>query len=159
MSKGRQTCTERADSRTPYRGYNSVGRVSALQAECRRFESDYLHQPSPSYGSAGHRLRLKHFTLPKLFERRRVRSLTTGSWKLKENCNSYTRSAGSDPRHKARNFSLRQKKVIELSKRASSDRPVRAERTKEANTLLLSVYGRTTDALASGGYEGRGRLR
>ena len=25
-------------------GYNSVGRVSALQAECRRFESDYLHQ-------------------------------------------------------------------------------------------------------------------
>ena len=28
----------------PERGYNSVGRVSALQAECRRFESDYLHQ-------------------------------------------------------------------------------------------------------------------
>ena len=25
--------------------------------------------------------------------------------------------------------------------------------------LLLSVYGRTTDALASAGYEGRGRLR
>ncbi len=25
--------------------------------------------------------------------------------------------------------------------------------------FLLSVYGRTTDALASGGYEGRGRLR
>ena len=25
--------------------------------------------------------------------------------------------------------------------------------------ILLSVYGRTTDALASGGYEGRGRLR
>ena len=29
-------------------GYNSVGRVSALQAECRRFESDYLHQSSQS---------------------------------------------------------------------------------------------------------------
>ena len=28
-----------------HRGYNSVGRVSALQAECRRFESVYLHQP------------------------------------------------------------------------------------------------------------------
>ena len=28
----------------PAWGYNSVGRVSALQAECRRFESDYLHQ-------------------------------------------------------------------------------------------------------------------
>lgn len=27
------------------------------------------------------------------------------------------------------------------------------------NNFLLSVYGRTTDALASGGYEGRGRLR
>ena len=107
VSKGRQTCTERADSRTPYRGYNSVGRVSALQAECRRFESDYLHQPTPSYGSASHEY-LKHFTSPKLSERRRVRSLKTGSWKLKENCNSYTRSAGSDPRHKARNFSLRQ---------------------------------------------------
>ena len=24
-------------------GYNSVGRVSALQAECHRSESDYLH--------------------------------------------------------------------------------------------------------------------
>ena len=30
----------------PERGYNSVGRVAALQAACRRFESDYLHQPS-----------------------------------------------------------------------------------------------------------------
>ena len=28
-----------------------------------------------------------------------------------------------------------------------------------ARPLPLSVYGRTTDALASGGYEGRGRLR
>ena len=27
------------------------------------------------------------------------------------------------------------------------------------NNFLLSVYGRTTDALASVGYEGRGRLR
>ena len=28
-----------------------------------------------------------------------------------------------------------------------------------SENFLLSVYGRTTDALASGGYEGRGRLR
>ena len=28
----------------PSWGYNSVGRVAALQAACRRFESDYLHQ-------------------------------------------------------------------------------------------------------------------
>ena len=27
----------------PFWGYNSVGRVSALQAECRQFNSDYLH--------------------------------------------------------------------------------------------------------------------
>lgn len=25
-------------------GYNSVGRMSALQVECHRFESGYLHQ-------------------------------------------------------------------------------------------------------------------
>ena len=31
--------------------------------------------------------------------------------------------------------------------------------TSEDENLLLSVYGRTTDALASGGDEGRGRLR
>ncbi len=31
-------------------GYNSVGRVAALQAVCRRFESDYLHQ-SPAGAS------------------------------------------------------------------------------------------------------------
>ena len=31
--------------------------------------------------------------------------------------------------------------------------------TRLARSFLLSVYGRTTDALASGGYEGRGRLR
>ena len=31
--------------------------------------------------------------------------------------------------------------------------------TSEESIFLLSVYGRTTDALASGGDEGRGRLR
>ena len=32
-------------------------------------------------------------------------------------------------------------------------------RPKRGESFLLSVYGRTTDALASGGDEGRGRLR
>ena len=54
----------------PSWGYNSVGRVAALQAACRRFESDYLHQSEGMY--------LKHFLI---FE----------NWKLeiKENYNSY----------------------------------------------------------------------
>ena len=81
-------------------GYNSVGRVAALQAACRRFESDYLHHTEVSS------------TIFSIFENRKL--------EIKENYNSY----------------------------------IESERF-----FLLSVYGHTTDALASGGDEGRERLR
>ena len=41
----------------------------------------------------------------------------------------------------------------------SYTRSMAARPSKRGNNFLLSVYGRTTDALASGGDEGRGRLR
>ena len=48
-----------------------------------------------------------------------------------------------------------------LSSECLSCRNPNTQRLDDSNTesFLLSVYGRTTDALASVGYEGRGRLR
>ena len=79
-----------------------------MQAECRRFESDYLHQFED----------VSQAFL--IFENRKL--------EIKENYNSYNE--------------IDDRKVV----------------FSEEN-FLLSVYGRTTDALASVGYEGRGRLR
>ena len=51
------------------------------------------------------------------------------------------------------------------SRKGLHERPGERSACREARAkgarprILLSVYGRTTDALASGGYEGRGRLR
>ena len=39
------------------RGHSSVGRASALQAECRRFESDCLHQ---THGRVAQLVRASH---------------------------------------------------------------------------------------------------
>ena len=94
--------------------------MSALQAECRRFESDYLHQSEGMY--------LKHFLL---FENRKL--------EIKENYNSYNE--------------------IDNPKELSKARILLRVKLRRMKNFLLSVYGRTTDALASVGYEGRGRLR
>ena len=81
------------------------------------------------------------------------RSLKTGSWKLKRITTRISRLDGVI--HPCENY----------LKQRSGARPAASECAKARGTsegachLLLSVYGRTTDALASGGYEGRGRLR
>ena len=86
-------------------------------------------------------------------ERAERRSLKTGSWKLKRITTRMTRSDGEI--HPCENY-LKQRRCSGDTVRAKS---VRTTDDGGRRHLLLSVYGRTTDALASGGYEGRGRLR
>ena len=62
-----------------------------MQAECRRFESDYLHQPPLKLWLVGYNGSFKHLLAEEagsIFEK----------WELeiKENYNSYTRSGGSN---------------------------------------------------------------
>ena len=66
-----------------------------------------------------------------LFENRKL--------EIKENYNSYNE--------------------IDNPKGLSSARILLRVKLRRMKNFLLSVYGRTTDALASVGYEGRGRLR
>ena len=70
-------------------------------------------------------------------------SLKIGSWKLKRITTRITRST-----------------TARSSQSEVGIRTFGTFRTFEhSQSFLLSVYGRTTDALASVGYEGRGRLR
>ena len=77
-----------------------------------------------------------------IFEKRKLET--------KENYNSYTRSGCAVLARPRREDFSRQ----ELARRAG---PVLGP--PGGGAVLLSVYGRTKDALASGGDEGRGRLR
>ena len=78
--------------------------------------------------------------------RSRAALLIFENWEMgnKENYNSYTRSGGGCPFVGG----------LRLARRF-----LRAGAHRLAAGALLSVYGRTKDALASGGEEGRGRLR
>ena len=74
-------------------------------------------------------------------ERVERRSLKIGSWKLKRITTRITRST--------------------TARSSQSEVGIRNSQfeIRNSSSFLLSVYGRTTDALASVGYEGRGRLR
>ena len=70
-----------------------------MQAECRRFESDYLHQPPLKLWLVGYNGSLKHLLAEEagsIFEK----------WELeiKENYNSYTRSGRGRPWPKREEF-------------------------------------------------------
>ena len=82
--------------------------MSALQAECRRFESDYLHQPSPKL-----RLAIAEVSSTLLAEQA---GLIFENWELgiKENYNSYTRSGRERSRPEARKISQGKNPEVEF---------------------------------------------
>ena len=98
------------------------------------------------------------FRVASIFENREL--------EIKENCNSYTRSGGerSPPGEKwflkAGIRAVPRAEPRGLHGRGSERSAGRGAGAKGATERIpLSVYGRTKDALASAGDEGRGRLR